>query len=102
MDSNGVKKVISGEGGYRSESILTSLHADTITKVMIYALIMVRLPKFLHHLFKKLSPLLPMYLLSILFSAPFRHFYYRMKEFFFMQYFSLFNASTIPNKESSR
>lgn len=90
LDEAGIEKVNSGDGSYRSDTVLKHPYKKTIKQVVAFEPIMVRIPKIFHPIFKKLSPMLPIRLFSILFYSPFRHFLYRLKEFMLMQYHSIF------------
>lgn len=90
LDKEGIEIVNNGGGSYRSGiTILKHPYTKTIKKVVTFEPIMARSPKFLHPIFKRLPPILPLRLLSILFYTPPRHLFYRVKEFFLMQYYSL-------------
>jgi radical SAM superfamily enzyme YgiQ (UPF0313 family) len=89
LDAEGIRQVHSGKGSYRQDTILRHPYQAVIKKVVAFEPIMVRLPRFTHPIFKRLPPLLPFRLFSVLFYSPWRHFFYRVKEFLLMQYYSL-------------
>lgn len=89
LDKESIEKINNGEGSYRSDTIIKHPHSKIIKKVVTFEPIMVRLPKLFDRIFKILPPILPLRLLSILFYSPYRHLYYRLKEFLLMQYYSL-------------
>jgi len=79
--------VDNGTGGYRESTILAHPAKKTIDRVVVFEPIMVRMPKIVHPLFKRLPPWSIFRLVSVFFYTPLRHLKSRAKEFFLMQYF---------------
>lgn len=79
-------RVENGEGSYRSASLLDHPEKETIARVTTFEPLMVRLPRRLHPLFRRLPPHPLFRLLAVPCFAPWRHFCYRISELLHMQW----------------
>ena len=87
LDEEKRKMVDLGIGSYRESTILNHPEKKVIDRVMTFEPIMVRLPSFLHPLFKKLPPLKIFRVISVFFFSPVRHLKFRLKELLLMRYY---------------